>query len=364
MAVKQAGKLQPTDEQDLESQLDAMVAHIQSTDEAGSESPEVLSRTSFDMDLVGTTESVEDLIGDDLASQIQELLDEAKGQGLMPAQQAAPSDAAATEEDSQATVELDAAVEAMLAGATFEDVASVTAEADRPSPAQPLAMPTRPVVTFDDHSDPPVDDPGEAAVPEQPAAVQQLDDHLSREAELAIAGDFETVQEVMSAQQVDAMLQQSPQAGRGKSQADGGTAPRRTESTATTPGMTPPSQAASFARAAGASPSFGTARGADVADELDHDEALAGSPHTRRASSRSTSPDSVWEDDEESNAPPARWRRAAGRVSGRVRQTLHMVNRPAHMLPVPVRSAMGYIGLITLFNAGVLVLGALAAHFL
>ncbi|MEE9212144.1 MAG: hypothetical protein V3U29_05775, partial [Phycisphaeraceae bacterium] len=145
------------------------------SDQQGESSAETSTQAEADPEAEPAAAAADDG-GDDLADQIQALLDESKDAPTAAATDDAPSAAALTDEP---------AADADAEPAPTDQAAATAASADTAAPA---------VAATDANRQPP--DQSNDAI-----SVEQIDNMLAQQADDAVAGDFETVTEVLTAAQ-------------------------------------------------------------------------------------------------------------------------------------------------------------------
>jgi hypothetical protein len=347
----------PSIDADLEAQLDALMADIAGQAPAAAASPARPSAPAA----APAPAAKDDIVSGALAVQIQELLDHADAAPQGPS-------------------------EAVAAGA-----GPASAAARSPTPPPPDIPAPGLANNTDDQTT------GEV--------LRQIDEHLAQDADHAIAGDFETVPQVEAFEEQAAAERKAAAAAAGgaagsanlaaeqmqvaAAPADGGIAAAPTaDQAATVSGASSESPTESAAAsavpgpAAAAVPPAG-ATAADVARELDQDARTAPTPvipagTTTASVHQVTNTNGAAADIPAGMGPgpaaagpksvPTGPRTSAaartGLLSVSLRRLLGAINRPLAGLSPTARSTVGYIGLLTLFNAVVLVLVTiLKAHF-
>jgi hypothetical protein len=295
----------------LEAQLDALVADAAAhPTDAPADNPadapaaptDTAAAAPADVTAAASESAAPDLVGDALAQQIQQLLDDAQIQ----------SDAAA-------------------------------------AAAAPAAVPDDPPAT---------DPPPPAPAPTEAQALAEIDNHLAKEADTAIAGEFETVQEVMSAAQQaqapappssePAILPADPVPTSVAPQVPAPPVPAAAPAVSAAAAPVPVPAAARSAPAAAPTPAGATSQ--DVARELDEQPAAATTPAAPPTPGPTPAPVPV-------PAPVARKPAAARRATPwqaldrLLRRALAAVDSPLRGLTPGARNILGLVALVTVFNA-------------
>jgi hypothetical protein len=285
---------------------------------------------------VGAVEPEPDLVGHALASQIQELLDDAADQQKQAESKAVPAE---TQE----------AQGASTAAATPTDSSN-----PRPGNLAPVASSATPAAPVD---------------PVEQEVLHQIDDHLAQEADNAVAGDFETVHEVLAQGEGTNALPSTEASQSGSvnpaapanSVSGGAIANRATQQSSVAPhGGAAPAGTQQLPTLTERNPTGATA--ADVARELDEQPETAHSASaaaavsnivvgTGNAARPITSPTS-------STAVVSRSQRnllaPVQGASRTFRRILAAVNGPLARFSPDTRANIGYVGVVVMFSGAVL----------
>jgi hypothetical protein len=227
---------------------------------------------------------------------------------------------------------------------TFEDpqqaLSSAAAEA---AAATPVAAPAAKAV------EPPAAAPAPtaAAAPAQPEVVdiKQIDALIAQSADDAVAGDFETIDDVLKTQGGAGSAKPAAAAGHDE-HADAAAPAGEDDADAIEGDFSTPEQL------------IGGATATDVAAELDADAKGSGKRATRSAAAAPAAAEPA-QVQEQKAARAARRALLLAMFIARLRQTCAKLNGPMQRVSPETRNLVGLIGLLTLFNGSVVVIGKL-----
>ncbi|MEX0777152.1 MAG: hypothetical protein WD042_15715 [Phycisphaeraceae bacterium] len=269
-------------------------------------------------DAIEPVAKADDLVGDALANQIQEMLDDAEAQ-LGAGHFQAPGEVQAEADQSQATSATQAA-------------AAIPPKRLADTPAQRSATPAakspeaaRPSVDFL-----PVGVVGNQTPDNLKDQITQLDDDLADGADHAIAGDFETVQDVM-AQQPMAEAVAAPVAGQVVAEPNSPSSARPAKPAAAAV-ATPPAAPAGALRS-------------------EPSKVVAAAP-VEHATGEGAPADAVPAD----AAPRLTHQQALVRASVRLRSALALINAPLARVSPATRDLVGYVGAMTIATSMLLII--------
>jgi hypothetical protein len=221
---------------------------------------------------------------------------------------------------------------------TFEDPQQALASAAAvPAASPPAAAPAAKAVEPTAAS---------AAAPAQPEVVdiKQIDALIAQSADDAVAGDFETIDDVLKTQGGAGSAKPAAAAAGHDEHADAAAAGGEDDADAIEGDFSTPEQLISGATAT------------DVAAELDADAKGSGKRATRSAAPAAAEPAAV---QEQKAARAARRALLLAMFIARLRQTCAKLNGPMQRVSPETRNLVGLIGLLTLFNGSVVVIGKL-----
>ena len=317
----------------LNDQLDALLSDIDQAQSGGdaeaiadaepaarSDQEPAAADESVDADDIETAELEgdfvapdEDIVGSDLASQIQELLDDARDSHQEPGP-------ALTDPADEDELPVDATFEAPA-----EPASETTAAAPRSSTDETTAAPVA----------------GEA---QDTSEIDQLDRELAEGADDAVSGDYETIEDVVASQGAAPFEEAGALAG----------LPDTVEAPTDEPSADEEGDSVGAAVAGGFS-----ADAQAVARELDEQAqpvGVAAEPPERDGPTGAETSDA--------GATPGVGRGAVVAAPVMLRRTCAAINRPLMRVSPQTRDLVGYVGLLTLFNGVVFVVAQLLRQWM